>query len=653
MKSLFVIFISVVLLLLISGPALSEESDSDPKSDTLTLQAITVTATRAERELMQVPISVSIVDETKIDREPAITVADHLRSVPGVYLNNRTTIGYRNTIMIRGFSSARVIVLIDNIRESFPATINFKGQFSVDPSQIESIEVIKGPASVLYGSDAIGGVVKITTKKGGGKPFGAVIKTTYSSLDESFTPYAAIYGEKNGFYFRISGTGSDKGNQRVYKRETVRNSESSFQDYMVKLGYKWDDGELIFSGSHFVSDNKEPFFIWDTSGYIHQNPTQVDSSPRKYFDRDSYAISLTKNNIKENLKKLSVSAFYQKLRDGWVETSLLTNLDLYNSDERYSSYGLTAQTDWNFFDTHSFSLGVDYTSDKLDLKTTVGRIRDYDIKQQTLAIFAQDEWTPIDKWSFIAGLRQTWINLEFKKNNPGTLETDGSRKYKIFVGSLGVVYRPTDNMALRAHFSQGYKTPTANNLYAGNMQTQANPNLKPEKSNNYELGARYDNGKLTFDAALFLSFFKDAITSRQISANPQRFEMINATRQKSYGLELVTSYRIGNTGFSPYLEMTLMKAEMEYQNGFKSKDTGVPHTWGRLGVRFSRDIGEQEFFSNLAYRFTDIYRLRSSVTRLVTQTYEAQRYIDLSFGIQGPTSFGKYLISVSIDNLAN
>jgi hemoglobin/transferrin/lactoferrin receptor protein len=645
----YILICFIIATILISSPVFPDDQVSGTQSEVLTLQGITVTATRTERKLMEVPISVSYVDETQIEVDPKSSVAEQLKNIPGVYIDTQQRASHRKSVMIRGFDQRRIIILIDNIRQNFPASINSGGQFSIDTSEIESIEVIKGPASVLYGSDAIGGVVKITTKKGGDKPIGATIKTIYSSFDESFTPYAAIYGEKNGFYYRVSGTGADKGNQRLHGGEVLRHSESSFQDYLVKFSYKWDAGEIDFSAEHFVSKNNEYEISSDSLGYIYQTPVnQITHSSKKYYDRDSYTISYTQNNITELFKKFTFKAFLQELNDGWITKELATNLETYNSDELNRSYGVTAQTDWILFDNHALSFGLDFVTDKLKLKTTAGRLRDYDAKQQPLAIFAQDEWSPFEKLTFIAGLRQTWLDIDFKKNNIGP-ERDGSKKYKNFVGSLGLVFRASDELALRAHFSQGYKTPTITSLYADSLRVLANPDLQPEKSNNYEIGARYDNGFLAIDAAIFYSDFKGEITSKQIG--PSLWESINANSKKSYGLELATNYRIGESGFTPYFELTLMKSERTYENGFTTDNTGEPNFWGRLGLRFAHNFGENEFFSNLAFRWIDVYHL--SYTPDYTLHYDARRYIDLSLGLRAPTSIGECLVTLSLENLAN
>jgi hemoglobin/transferrin/lactoferrin receptor protein len=648
----YILICFLITTILLSSPVFPDDQVSGPHSEVLTLQGITVTATRTERELMQVPISVSYVDETQIELDPKNSVAEQLKNTPGVYIplagvNQGSS--QRNRVMIRGFDQRRIIVLIDNIRQNFPATLNAGGEFAIDTSEIENIEVIKGPASVLYGSDAIGGVVKITTKKGGDKPIGATVKTMFSSVDRSYTPYVAIYGEKNGFYYRVSGTGADKGNQRLYGGEVYRHSESSFQDYLVKFGYKWDAGEIDFSAEHFVSKNNEVEEEGDSLGYVYQKPEdKVTHLSNKYYYRDSYTISYTQNNITELFKKFTLRAFLQELEDGWITKEVATNLETYNSDELNRSYGVTAQTDWLLFDNHALSYGLDFVTDKLKLKTTAGTLRDYDAKQQTLAIFVQDEWRAFEKLSFIAGLRQTWIKMDFKKNNIGP-ERDGSKKYKNFVGSLGLVFRASEELALRAHFSQGYKTPSINSLYADSLRVLANPNLQPEKSNNYEIGARYDNGFLAVDAALFYSDFKGEITSKQIG--PSLWESINANSKKSYGLELATNYRIGESGFTPYFELTLMKSERTYESGFKTDNTGEPTLWGRLGLRFAHDFGENEFFSNLAFRYVDDFYQAWSPT--VLSRNDAQNYIDLSLGLRALTSVGECLVTLSMENLAN
>lgn len=132
-------------------------------SEEVKTKGIEVTATRVERDLLQVPVSVSVVSEKQIKKSGASTIGDLLKDVPGVEVNNDGSQGLKR-IGIRGEDAYRTLVLVDGQKISEHKSMSGTPML-IDPASVERIEVIKGPNSVLYGSDAIGGVINIITKR--------------------------------------------------------------------------------------------------------------------------------------------------------------------------------------------------------------------------------------------------------------------------------------------------------------------------------------------------------------------------------------------------------------------------------------------------------------------------------------------------------
>ena len=136
------------------------------------LEKTVVTATKTERLIQDVPASISVITSEEIERKGATSVADLLRDVPGVEIMLNSSPASQR-VMIRGEASQRTLILIDGQKISENKSMD-GAPMLIDPNMIERIEVIKGPASVLYGSEAIGGVVNIITKKAGDKPIQAL-----------------------------------------------------------------------------------------------------------------------------------------------------------------------------------------------------------------------------------------------------------------------------------------------------------------------------------------------------------------------------------------------------------------------------------------------------------------------------------------------
>lgn len=139
--------------------------------ETVSTETVKVTAARVEQELMDVNMSVSVITADDIARSNARTVGELLKDIPGVQINNDGGQGIKR-VGLRGENAFRTLVMIDGQKIAEHKSMS-GSPLMIDPSQIERIEVIKGPSSVLYGSDALGGAINIITKKGGADGFHA------------------------------------------------------------------------------------------------------------------------------------------------------------------------------------------------------------------------------------------------------------------------------------------------------------------------------------------------------------------------------------------------------------------------------------------------------------------------------------------------
>ncbi len=124
----------------------------------------------------------------------------------------------------------------------------------VDPSQIERIEVVKGSASVLYGSDAIGGVVNVITKKGGKRPAQVDVNTYYNSSSNQFGRSVSAYGLVDNFEYRISTSKTTQDELRTGGGDTIKNSDQQQHNVNAYLGYHFDNAEIGLSVERFVID---------------------------------------------------------------------------------------------------------------------------------------------------------------------------------------------------------------------------------------------------------------------------------------------------------------------------------------------------------------------------------------------------------------
>ena len=636
-----------------TGTAKAAEEADNPAQRTVT-SPVMVTATRTEQDLKEVPISVTVVGEQELRRNPQLDVASQIAEVPGVQVFGQTAAGQRR-VMIRGMSGARTLILIDGVRQ--PELRGIDGSvFNVEPSNIERIEVIKGPASVLYGSDAIGGVVNIITKKGtADKPFSLKVGMTYDSSVGSVEPRVSASGEYKGFNYYLSGTGVNA-NDRQTPKGKVWNSNYEQQQFSGRLGYKWDGGNVLFSadqrsGTHHTIPTKtdaQSGLLVPTDPYETATVTSLSESDN---DRTGYSLTAELNDLSANFKRVKVHGYYQQLLNVSKSLPTFNNATYYptrqklsKTDKEQDSYGGSLQTDWSF-GRHYVIAGLDYDKAQFDSKgynyaATGGLSRAVDKRdgfQQTTAVFLQDEWELIDKLTLTLGLRQTWVETELTgySNDPAM---ENCVKDDNLVGSAALVYTGIDNYSFRALFSQGYRNPNLLMLFMGSGTTMlANPDLKPEKSNNYELGVRYNNGAFNTDLALFLSDLKDGMSMVNVGVN--EYQYINFNKVRNMGAELSADYTFSDLNLTPYGSLTWLRYESR-DNGWSNTKNGRPSFWGKAGLKWETDLNENNRFftdSNVVMTTGAYTDSRNATTGVITRSNERPGWatVNLSMGFEG------------------
>ena len=172
------IFRTAALALLFSSAPLAigaVQAQAQDQNGVTWLDTIAVVGTRTETSVQDNPLSVSVVDEEQIARKSGESIADMLRDVPGVDVVDDSIPGMKR-VSIRGEASRRVTILVDG--QEITDHSNYGTPILIDPSNVERIEVVRGPASVLHGAKAIGGVVNIITKRGADKPMQAEVGGT-------------------------------------------------------------------------------------------------------------------------------------------------------------------------------------------------------------------------------------------------------------------------------------------------------------------------------------------------------------------------------------------------------------------------------------------------------------------------------------------
>ena len=610
-------------------------------------QDVMVTASRSEKALADVNMSVSVITAEDIKRAGSVKgVADLLETtVPGLRVRNDGSQGL-DRISMRGEDAFRTLVMVNGQRITEQKSMS-GAPILIDPSQVERIEVIRGPASVLYGSDAIGGAVNIITKKGADKPVSATVSAGYDGSADGKNGSASISGSSNGWNWRLGVAGKDYDlldTPRGKAAHTQFDSKSAdaFLSYDIDpnktIGLTLSHYDLDFWSGDQSKENPDDFWVhvpeWKrTRGAIFGEFKNISDT----LSRVRIDVSQERNAKKMDnhvVTPADPSAIVNELVTGMpsgieiLPKAYPTTVDNF-TDNTTDTTALSIQSDWNIADNHFLIVGYEFAYDKLKAKSTSGiktaadvnvsmprppievfvpgvgvsvhASNDYEGEQFRHAIFAAMESTLADDWVANYGVRYTWVKSEMDVHkNPSSVSvsmmpnrpmngTETSESYDNSEGkavfNAGLTYNGFENLVLRANYAQGYRAPILQELFIDSMMgghiTRANENLKPETSDNFEIGARYQKGGLMLDTAVFYSVADNYITAAPDGQDI--FEYRNIAEAKTLGFEMQSSLRVGD--FEPYTTVTLLQREYDHGD-VTTKKTGTPKASARVGVRY-------------------------------------------------------------------
>lgn len=590
--------------------ALALSAGTVSAEDVLQTETVHVTASRVEQELMDVPMSVSVITSKDIEKSGAKTVGDLLSDIPGVEIKNDGGQGI-DRVKIRGEDAFRTLVMIDGQKVAEHKSMS-GAPILIDPSMIERIEVIKGPASVLYGSDAIGGAINIITKKGGTCAVQGEISAGMDTSASGKNVSAGIYGTVNGWEYRLNAATESYDNLETPIGE-VPYTEFDSRSASLYLAYNINEnmkvgGTIDYYTLDFMSGTQE-------AGY---DEFFVDV-PK--WDRTKGALFFEMNNVNDYLARLRLDVFHQRSnKDMHNHVVQAMRMDSF-ADNELNQTGFSVQSDW-LVGEHYLIAGYEFSYDDLDAATNANTAvymgpalfgqkishNTWDANQQQHSVYASMESPVTDTFKVNYGARYTWVSSEATHDEsgvrsgamagrPGAPATpytehdrnDSSDGHAVF--NLGAVWSPTNNMSLRASWAQGYRFPIIQEMYVdttmGGELTYANPDLKPETSDNFEVGMRWNHKVFTLDSALFYSKADDYIDTLKMTdgAGNKYNQYANVSEATTYGLETSFSLNVFEN-FEPYTIFTLMRRKFE-QNGISTYDSGTPEMTARYGVRWN------------------------------------------------------------------
>jgi len=484
MKRLSFLF-SIVLFFSIVSIATFLSTHTFAQEEVETLPEIVVTATRVEESPQDVTQDITVITKDDIEKKGVEFITDALESYTDIGIVQNGGVGKNATLFLRGGSPNQTVMMIDGVKVKSPTTgsLDLAGIIIDD---IERIEVIKGPQSTLYGSEAMAGVINIITKKGRGKP-----KLTVSAEGGSFSTYkttASISGAKDVWDYRVTASYFDTGGISAAKGGTEADGYTN-KSISTKIGLMPSDKLGVELNLRYFEDISElDSYSWgvgmvDDLNYVQDGKHYLISAKGMFSILDSYEQTLTLSSIGDNLK-------FEDPDTSSNRTSIDTTMQ--TADWQHNLY--ISDTTWTG--------GIEYRKEAGEIKDNFNKEVDNKafylngkIKIPLTSILSPQGRGEGEGLVFNAGLR----NDEHKTAGIKTT-------YRI--GGL-YDFKPY-GLKLKGNYGTGFRAPSLNELY---YPFFGNTNLKPEKSESYDIGFEKDlyGDRLLLNAAYFNQQYQDLI----------------------------------------------------------------------------------------------------------------------------------------------
>ncbi len=514
-------FLPVLLALFVSTQTQAQNET------TVSLDDVVITGSRSAVDVRHLPTTVTVIDrETLTENEQLSLLPTLSQQVPGLFVTSRGMMGYgvsggaAGGINLRGISggAGQLLVLIDG----HPQYQGIYGHPIADAYQTlmaERVEVLRGPASVLYGSNAMGGVINIVTR-GGNASFGERRDRVATQLQLGGGSYGTVQTEvaNQARAGRFSSTFAGQ-----YSRTDNHRPRMGFEQYggYLKLGYDlsehWNtyvDADLThFNASHPGTTNSP---LWDADQHITRGA--VSAALENHYERTSGGVSLFTNFGRHKIDDgtSDPSTPTQRL---FRSKDVLTGFNIYQSAQLFEGNRTTVGLDYqhiygNAYYTSKSTGDILDTPNKQSGRSHRNEIAGYVDFRQDLA-----SWLTL-----AAGLRLDHHSIS------GTE----------WIPQGGIVVRPTRDGELKAMASKGFRNPTMRELY---LYPPSNTDLRPERLWNYELSwrQRLMGGRLTYGVNLFYIKGDNMIQTVRVDGKPRN---VNTGVIENSGVEMDASWRI-------------------------------------------------------------------------------------------------------------
>ncbi|MEL6447980.1 MAG: TonB-dependent hemoglobin/transferrin/lactoferrin family receptor [Pseudomonadota bacterium] len=638
------VLVSALLSSLALSPALAQSASQDDRDGPI--DVITVEAAKVPTSTGDITAKVTVIDNERIERELAQTIDDLIRYEPGINVADQGSRFGFSGFNIRGVGGNRVLVEVDGVATSDSFEI---GSFSnasrdfVDVNSLKQVEIVRGPASALFGSDALGGVVSLVTRGPydylGNEDFHADVSAGYNSVDDSKVVAGTLAARSGNWAGMLRATRREGGERDI---ELADPMEDESLNIVAKLVYGVPgDGAIGLTLERFNAETETdvvsrqgvqdftpvfgfPFIVDTTSLTGDDERERTRISIDQQWTNGAFGTDFLRWRVYRQESDTLQNT--RELRDTLVfgAPGALERNRVFDYNQELAGLEINAANSFSWGGTsHQIAYGLEFENtdtaqirdgsetDLIAGTTTnvvtpdVFPVRDFPVSTlDRIGIYVQDRIS-FGNVTVIPGLRFDRFELDpelddiFIADNPGIdpVSIDESQVSP----KLGALWQVNSDLELFAQYAEGFRAPPVNDVNIGftnltfGYTAIPNPDLEAESSQGFEVGARYANNWLELNASVFQTRYDDFIQSTAlVNFDPIQnlliFQSINVDEVEIEGIEL--SGRVRPASFPEGLSIgfTAAYADGEDRNSGQPINTVAPLN-GVVGLDYAAPSG--------------------------------------------------------------
>lgn len=616
---------STLMMLVVLGSSMNAfAQNNDVLDENFVLDEMVVSATRSEKKLLDTAASVSLITDKDLNKMHINNLDEAFVKIPGVYVGRLSGIGSTTSqTVMRGVNAANsVAVLVDGVQvnDSYNGSVTWS---AIPVDMVKRVEVLRGPASVLYGGNALAGVINIITK----------------DVDKTSVNLKLSYGSNNtqNHSLYVAGKASDKldfnvnyekkktdgyitdpvlSSKAVFGAETTTTNTGAKRWIIGNKGKRqWDENTVGVGFKYHFDESKSLALDFTKNEYEYSY-----SAPTSYFGDDIIKKAGTYFSTPGEKASNKYNMTYNDSKNGWKavvgysdqykqhDTSISKATDSSKPNTRFS---FDLQKKQTISANNNAVFGLNYRKDEMD--ATVYKLADKFNSDSKIAVdsmasgtnksfsaYVMDEHKFSDRWTATAGLRYDKWSTDGRillPNKTEAINYDEST-YDNWSPSLSVMYKPEADSSVYLSWGKAFEAPSLYRMYSSsyssNVYNIANPNLKPQKAETFELGYKKDlNNKSAIGVSVYDTKYKGLLYKNSLGVvdgmNATCYQNAGEAEAKGFELELNHNF---DDKWSAFLNYTYQNPVIKKALKATEKDkyvTAIPKEVFRAGVTYNDD----------------------------------------------------------------